>query len=114
MVVASILHPTYSRLLSTREHAGCMLTGLILAAISAALLVIRTRAHVPRAEAPRCVRCRYDLTGNLSGVCPECGKPIAAVQHKELAARLREVEIDEPVAEDDTFIEAGRVEPRPA
>lgn len=24
----------------------------------------------------RCEKCRYDLTGNISGVCPECGTPI--------------------------------------
>jgi hypothetical protein len=24
-----------------------------------------------------CASCRYDLTGNISGVCPECGKPIS-------------------------------------
>lgn len=24
----------------------------------------------------RCDRCGYDLTGNVSGVCPECGKPV--------------------------------------
>lgn len=23
-----------------------------------------------------CRRCRYDLTGNRSGICPECGEPI--------------------------------------
>jgi hypothetical protein len=23
-----------------------------------------------------CVKCGYDLTGNVSGVCPECGRPI--------------------------------------
>ncbi len=23
-----------------------------------------------------CLKCSYDLTGNESGVCPECGKPI--------------------------------------
>jgi hypothetical protein len=23
-----------------------------------------------------CLKCRYDLTGNESGVCPECGTPI--------------------------------------
>ena len=27
---------------------------------------------------PRCARCSYDLTGNQSGVCPECGTPAAA------------------------------------
>ncbi|HXE51970.1 MAG TPA: hypothetical protein VN541_03100 [Tepidisphaeraceae bacterium] len=24
----------------------------------------------------RCARCGYDLTGNTSGVCPECGTPV--------------------------------------
>jgi predicted nucleic-acid-binding Zn-ribbon protein len=24
-----------------------------------------------------CAKCRYDLTGNVSGVCPECGTPTA-------------------------------------
>lgn len=25
---------------------------------------------------PTCIQCGYDLTGNTSGVCPECGDPI--------------------------------------
>ena len=25
----------------------------------------------------QCVECRYNLTGNISGVCPECGKQVA-------------------------------------
>ena len=25
---------------------------------------------------PECPRCGYDLTGNISGICPECGTPI--------------------------------------
>ena len=28
-----------------------------------------------RPPAWRCRNCRYDLTGNVSGVCPECGSP---------------------------------------
>ncbi len=31
----------------------------------------RERRRVP---AGHCWNCRYDLTGNVSGVCPECGK----------------------------------------
>ena len=27
---------------------------------------------------PRCSRCGYDLTGNESGVCPECGTEVEA------------------------------------
>ncbi|GJM24122.1 MAG: hypothetical protein DHS20C16_05370 [Phycisphaerae bacterium] len=26
----------------------------------------------------KCWNCRYDLTGNVSGTCPECGTPIVA------------------------------------
>ena len=28
----------------------------------------------------RCVGCEYDLTGNQSGVCPECGRAIEPAQ----------------------------------
>jgi hypothetical protein len=31
-----------------------------------------------RRRAGRCPRCRYDLTGNTTGVCPECGSPAAS------------------------------------
>jgi hypothetical protein len=27
-------------------------------------------------DGPRCVRCGYNLTGNVSGICPECGTPV--------------------------------------
>ena len=30
-----------------------------------------------RLDDGRCGKCGYDLTGNVSGVCPECGKPIS-------------------------------------
>ncbi len=26
-----------------------------------------------------CVECGYNLTGNVSGVCPECGTPVQAI-----------------------------------
>ena len=26
---------------------------------------------------PLCMKCQYNLTGNLSGICPECGTPVA-------------------------------------
>jgi hypothetical protein len=34
-----------------------------------------------RLKPPRpghCLQCSYNLTGNVSGVCPECGKPISS------------------------------------
>jgi hypothetical protein len=27
-----------------------------------------------------CVNCRYDLTGNVSGVCPECGEAVEVTE----------------------------------
>jgi hypothetical protein len=29
-----------------------------------------------RASRGQCIHCGYDLTGNMSGVCPECGIPL--------------------------------------
>ena len=26
-----------------------------------------------------CARCEFDLTGNVTGVCPECGRPVPGV-----------------------------------
>ena len=38
-------------------------------------MYVTWRARVPRGH---CRRCRYDLTGNVSGVCPECGVEVQA------------------------------------
>lgn len=29
-----------------------------------------------RRKLDRCLRCNYDLRGNTSGICPECGTPV--------------------------------------
>ncbi len=34
------------------------------------------RYHPPLPPDGRCAYCDYDLTGNVSGVCPECGNQI--------------------------------------
>jgi hypothetical protein len=39
---------------------------------------IRARLHRPREGV--CPTCDYDLTGNVSGRCPECGKPVKTTQ----------------------------------
>jgi hypothetical protein len=35
----------------------------------------RRRYKRTLAAGPLCIECGYDLTGNISGVCPECGEP---------------------------------------
>jgi hypothetical protein len=44
----------------------------------AVLFVVGRRASLLSrfTERPLCRSCAYDLTGNLSGICPECGSPI--------------------------------------
>lgn len=43
------------------------------------------RLELTRRGLPTCLGCGYDLTGNVSGVCPECGKSINALEapHRE-------------------------------
>src|SRR5215469_489049 len=37
----------------------------------------RRRQRELRAEGGCCLKCGYDLHGNTSGVCPECGTPVS-------------------------------------
>jgi hypothetical protein len=54
--------------------------GIILTVISVgAAVFIGTRPPLNDREqddAPHCTSCGYNLTGNVSGVCPECGSPV--------------------------------------
>lgn len=38
---------------------------------------LRRRRKQSADETGRCATCGYNLTGNASGVCPECGTPVA-------------------------------------
>lgn len=51
-------------------------------AISAAVRRL-ARTFFPRRlpHSPRCPSCRYNLTGNASGICPECGTSIPEPAH---------------------------------
>ena len=45
---------------------------LVAVAVPTAFVFWRDRPSPPG----HCPRCRYDLTGNVSGVCPECGRAV--------------------------------------
>lgn len=49
--------------------------GVIMFAVSLVALII---AYQPAAKPPWpvCDNCEYNLTGNVSGTCPECGQPV--------------------------------------
>jgi hypothetical protein len=51
--------------------------GLILIPLGIAAIVVARRRDA--ATAGHCPACDYDLTGNLSGVCPECGAAASAL-----------------------------------
>jgi hypothetical protein len=57
--------------LSAAALIGTILTGYGLMWHRKAQRVARRRAN------GICIRCAYDLTGNTSGVCPECGTAVA-------------------------------------
>ena len=58
------------------------LTGMLTLVASGALWSIRRFLRSKAAGTGRCRQCGYNLTGNVSGRCPECGTPIGE-QSKE-------------------------------
>lgn len=67
--------------LSYESHTGywadlCIPIWLPMIALLAIVVGLRSRGG-QGAEYPICVQCGYNLTGCVSGRCPECGTPIA-------------------------------------
>ena len=81
--ILALVGPRSWRAWSTLADEDAGLCGIIATAVSLALLV-STRVVLPARQArtggaKRCTSCRYDLTGNVTGICPECGTPVAEV-----------------------------------
>lgn len=57
-------------------YAPTWLTFSVFAAYPAFVALRRFRRYRASRREGSCRECGYDLTGNESGICPECGKPI--------------------------------------
>jgi rRNA maturation endonuclease Nob1 len=56
---------------------------LLLAGGIALFLIVRAQRIQKNRPSPNdCQRCNYNLTGNVSGICPECGTPIEAEESR--------------------------------
>jgi len=53
-----------------------MYTVSLFLSICLACLAVGCAATTIKLDHGRCVKCGYDLTGNVSGICPECGTPV--------------------------------------
>jgi len=57
---------------------GAFAAFMVYPATSVGLLLFRLGKRSGRRSANCCATCGYNLTGNTSGVCPECGSPVIA------------------------------------
>lgn len=66
---------------STPTHILVVFPGVYGAVITAGAWLAALARRLPRHP---CLRCGYDLEGNLSGLCPECGASIGTVRAPEV------------------------------
>jgi hypothetical protein len=57
-------------------RCSCVAPSALFGGVSLVLLVPAYVRRRVRRSRNGCLRCGYNLTGNVSGVCPECGTPI--------------------------------------
>ncbi len=68
--------------------APCLFLGTPVWGVMWAWLYVRLLNRLFRRVRPQCcTHCGYDLTGNVSGICPECGKPVPVESSAEKATR---------------------------
>jgi len=82
--VAWLVHPGFTFTRHGIFSNDMLLWGVIMMTVSGAAMYWSREKRI-KPILPVCPKCRYNLTGNVSGVCPECGKPIPI----ELARRFQ-------------------------
>ena len=50
---------------------------------------VQHRRHRARNAAGRCAKCGFNLTGNISGICPECGTTVKTVENNRTQTQER-------------------------
>jgi predicted RNA-binding Zn-ribbon protein involved in translation (DUF1610 family) len=75
-------------------HYPLWVEGPAVGLVSGGFMWLAYRVQVPRAARylwaeldSACLSCGYDLTGNSSGICPECGVPIEASEKRATSSR---------------------------
>lgn len=73
-VVLTLMLPMFDSVGLSETHVSLLSWGIF------AVILTLVFAWKPNVEEdgtiPRCLACGYDLTGNESGTCPECGRSI--------------------------------------
>jgi hypothetical protein len=62
-------------------HCHVAVIPIWLLALLVAVPTVRLWRRDRRRRPGHCQRCSYDLTGNTSGICPECGAPAPHARH---------------------------------
>jgi hypothetical protein len=71
----AVTHFTPNRLV----HVPHWIAAATFALLPVIWLFVRLTARQRNSGNPNCPTCGYNLTGNLSGTCPECGTPLPKV-----------------------------------
>ena len=69
---------TVAGLMAGWTYLACIVTGIALFIVVLEMVSRRDTLKARFSDDPFCRSCQYNLTGNLSGVCPECGTKIEA------------------------------------
>ena len=89
--VAWLVAPNYSLTWRGISSNDMLFGGVAMLVVSIFALVTSTleaRARKRKIDAELfCPTCLYDLTGNVSGVCPECGNPVPQALRDRIQAR---------------------------
>jgi uncharacterized paraquat-inducible protein A len=73
----AMIGPQYWRAWSSFFHEDFTGWGFVQIALSLLALGVSRFIQLRNDGIPRCRQCRYILTGNTSGICPECGTPVS-------------------------------------